>query len=314
MAAEAIVLLGATDHYGQAFEALDAWTQAPQTPPFALLEATLGLDSDGSWLRQALPPVAQRLRDAVETFADEPAAAGAYAGDVEGWLQLTGYAGDAAAKARALRCRAVDTLTEAGETLGAAQILVAVKPPDLARLGRLREAQGRLEDAAETYEVAEMPADALRKLAHRRQVGAGRAVGRGPGAQRPGMARGPGGRDPAAARRPAQAADGRRARAPRATAGQRRAAPEERPDRGRRHGLAARHPAGARPRAAARLHRGRRHAPGPGQGADRAVLRPPRDGVPELDARLQPPVEADRRAVWRCCGRPSSPTRAPATR
>jgi len=39
---------------------------------------------------------------------------------------------------------------------------VAVKPPDLARLGRLREAQGRLEDAAETYEVTEMPADALR--------------------------------------------------------------------------------------------------------------------------------------------------------
>ena len=162
MAAEAIVLLGRTDHYGRAFEALDAWTQAPQTPPFALLDATLGLDSDGSWVRQALPPVAQRLRDAVETFADEPAAAGAYAGDVEGWLQLTGYAGDAAAKARALRCRSVDTLTEAGESLGAAQVLVAVKPPDLARLGRLREAQGRLEDAAETYEVAEMAADALR--------------------------------------------------------------------------------------------------------------------------------------------------------
>lgn len=89
--------------------------------------------------------MAQRLRDAVERFAGEPAAAGAYAGDLEGWLQLTGYVGDAAAKARALRCRAVDTLTEAGETLGAAQVLVAVQPPDLARLGRLREAQGRLE-------------------------------------------------------------------------------------------------------------------------------------------------------------------------
>ena len=104
----------------------------------------------------------KRLRDAVERFAGEPAEAGAYAGDVEGWLKLTGYAGDAAATARALRCRAVDTLTEAGETLGAAQLLVAVKPPDLARLGRLREAPGRLEDAVEAYEVAEMPADALR--------------------------------------------------------------------------------------------------------------------------------------------------------
>jgi len=86
--------------------------------------------------------VAQRLRDAVARFVGEPAAAGAYAGDVEGWLQLTGYAGDAAAKTRALRCRAVDTLTEAGETLGSAQVLVAVKPPDLARLGAATRSAG----------------------------------------------------------------------------------------------------------------------------------------------------------------------------
>ena len=43
---------------------------------------------------QALPPVAQRLRDADETLANDTPAAGAYAGDVEGWLKLTGYAGD----------------------------------------------------------------------------------------------------------------------------------------------------------------------------------------------------------------------------
>ena len=98
----------------------------------------------------------------IETLAGEPGEAAAYAGDVEGWLQLTGYAGDAPAKARALRCRAVDALSAAGEALGAAQVLAAVDPPDLARLGRLREAQGRLEDAAETFEQAEMPAEALR--------------------------------------------------------------------------------------------------------------------------------------------------------
>ena len=198
MAAEAIVLLGRTDHYGRAFEALDAWTQAPQTPPFALLDATLGLDSDGSWVRQALPPVAQRLRDAVETFADEPAAAGAYAGDVEGWLQLTGYAGDAAAKARALRCRAVDTLTEAGETLGAAQVLVAVKPPDLARLGAAARSARPPGGCRRNLRGGRDGGRRVAQLARRRQVGAGRAVGRGPGAQRPGMARGTGGRDPAA--------------------------------------------------------------------------------------------------------------------
>ena len=39
---------------------------------------------------------------------------------------------------------------------------MAVEPPNLGRLGRLREVQGRLEDAAETFEAARMPADALR--------------------------------------------------------------------------------------------------------------------------------------------------------
>ena len=67
--------------------------------------------------------------------------------------------------------------------------------------------------------------------------------------------------------------------------------------RGRPHGGPARHPAGARSRPAARLRRGRRHAPGTGQGPHRTVLRSPGDAVPELDARRQPPLAADRRAV-----------------
>ena len=140
MAGEAIVLLGASDRYAHALHALHAWTQAPQMAPFALLDATLALDSDGSWLRQALPPVAQRLRDAVEMFASDTTAAAAYAGDVEGCLKLTGYAGDAAATAQALRCRAVDTLTDGGKTLAAPQVLTAVKPPDLARRRNKRPA------------------------------------------------------------------------------------------------------------------------------------------------------------------------------
>ena len=116
--------------------------------------------------------VARRRR----AFASDTTAAAAYAGDVEGWLQLTGYAGDAAATARALRCRAVDSLTESEETLAAAQVLVAIKPPDLARLGKLREVQGRLEDAAETFEAADMAADALRNW---RAAGSGAGCGGG---------------------------------------------------------------------------------------------------------------------------------------
>ena len=162
MADEAILVLGMADRHAHALHELDGWTLARHTSPFELLDATLALASEGNWLRQALPPVAQRLRDSIETFADEPVEAGAYARDVAGWLNLTGYAADAAAKARALRCRAFDALTEAGAPLLAEQVLLAVEPPDLPRLGRLREAQGRLEDAAETFETAGMANDALR--------------------------------------------------------------------------------------------------------------------------------------------------------
>ena len=162
MADEAIAVLGSSVPYEQAFRELDAWSVERETAPFALLDATLALGREGSWLRQALPPVSQGLRDAVETFSTAPGAAGAFAGDVEGWLDLTGYAGDAAARARALRCGAADALVDAGETLAAERVLLVVKPPDPARLGRLREAEGRLEEAAETFETADMPADALR--------------------------------------------------------------------------------------------------------------------------------------------------------
>ena len=274
------MLLGASDRYAHALHALDAWTQAPQMAPFALLDATLALDSDGSWLRQALPPVAQRLRDAVETFASDTTEAAAYAGDVQGWLKLTGYAGDAAATARALRCQVVDTLTltDGGETLAAAQVLTAVKPPDLARLGRLREVQGRLDEAAETFEAADMPADALRNW---RTAGKWQQAVRLAEGQERSDLQWLVELDTLARRRPA----GQRKRL---TGGEReclvqlarhrRAASQERQDRDLRVGAAARHTAVARPGAAARLPRGRRLAAGPGQVAHRPVLRPARDG------------------------------------
>ncbi len=150
MAGEAIVLLGASDRYAQALHALDAWTQAPRTAQFALLDATLTLDSDGSWLRQALPPVAQRLRDAVQTSPATRPRPPPTQTTSRADCRLTGYAGDAAATARALRCRAVDSLTDGGETLAAARVLVAVKPPDLARTRRASEGCGKCRAASRT--------------------------------------------------------------------------------------------------------------------------------------------------------------------
>ena len=162
MTDEAITDLRSPAPHEAALRELDTWSVHRDAAPFALLDATLALGRDGGWLRQALPPVAQALRDAIERLPEEPAVAAAFAGDVEGWLELTGYAGDAAATARALRCRAADALIEAPETLAAERVLAAVKPPDRVRTARLREAQGRLEDAAEAFEAADMPAEALR--------------------------------------------------------------------------------------------------------------------------------------------------------
>ena len=174
------------------------------------------------------------------------------------------------------------------KTLAAAQVLVAVKPPDLARLGRLREVQGRLEDAAETFGVADMPADALRNW---------RAAGKWQQAVR--LAEGQERSDlewlvefdtlvrrrPAGQRKRLTASERECLVQP---AGLRRAPPQKRQNR-RRFGAAARHPAGARPQPAARVPRGRRHTAGPGEGAQRPVLRPAGDGVPETGRSLPTP-------------------------
>ena len=292
MSGEAIVLLGASDRYAQA---LHRWMRGRRrasrrrsrcsTPRSHSTPRGAGCGRRCRRWRSGCAAPSRR------SPATRPRPAPTYASDVEGWLKLIGYAGDAAATARALRCRAVDSLTEGGETLAAAQVLVAVKPPDLARLGRLREVQGRLEDAAETFEVADMPGDALRNW---------HAAGKWQQAVR--LADGQERSDlewlveldtlgPAPARGSGQAPDRQRARVPRPDCWTPvRAPPQKRQDRSRCFGVAARHPAVARPRAPARVPRGRRHASGPGQGAHRPVLRPPRDGVPELDARLQRPV------------------------
>ena len=91
--------------------------------------------------------------------------------EVEAWLRLTGYTGDASARARALRSKAFDTLLKAAPSekrsarrkrLERAEALLETIAPDLLRLGRLREAQERPEDAAAAYEGAGAHQDVLR--------------------------------------------------------------------------------------------------------------------------------------------------------
>lgn len=162
-----------------AIRELDCWTTARGAPPFHLLEAArrLGAAAAGGddWLGGALLPAAQALRDGLDTGAVNLATAGSFAGaDVEAWLRLTGYAGDAAARARVLRGKAFDTLLKGGgagesgqkrrERLGMAESVLEAIAPDLVRLGRLREVQQRPEDAVTAYERAGRPREVLRVL------------------------------------------------------------------------------------------------------------------------------------------------------
>ena len=167
----------------QALDELDCWTaNRGEVPPFALLEAVRRLrtvEADGeSWLQPALLSAAQTLRDGLTAGTADPDTAPLFArpdpGLVETWLQITGYAGDVQARARALTAKAFDTVLSSGghdepaaerrSRLRDAESLLDKIQPDPVRLGRLREAQGRPWEAAEAYERANRPKDVLRVL------------------------------------------------------------------------------------------------------------------------------------------------------
>ncbi|MDE0193394.1 MAG: hypothetical protein OXQ90_18725, partial [Gammaproteobacteria bacterium] len=147
-----------------AFDELEEWSDAADrksATPFGLLDATLALGNQGQWLRSAFPSVAQTLRGALQEQAADPDTASHYAADVEGWLRLTGYPGDIAAEARRLRVLAVEALIDPDPD-AANRTLKKVVPEDTRLVARVREAQGRFDEAAEAFERAEMPEDALR--------------------------------------------------------------------------------------------------------------------------------------------------------
>ena len=146
-----------------AFDELEVWAtpNRAKNPPFGLLNATLALGDQGEWLRAAIPPVQQTLRSAIEHHAAIPSEASQFAGDVEGWLELTAYPGTAADEARRLRIVAAEALID-HNTEAADRVLATVAPEEPRLVARLLEAQGRFDEAARTFERAEMPRDALR--------------------------------------------------------------------------------------------------------------------------------------------------------
>jgi len=155
---------------------LAAWSDDRSAPPLALLERAHTLDvlqqPGGDWLRPALLPAAQALREGLNAAAADPEYAAWFAEtQVEAWLRLTGYTGDAPARVRLLRGKAFDTLLKAAagekgparrKRLGKAEALLETITPDPLRLGRLREAQERPEEAAAAYERAGAHKEVLR--------------------------------------------------------------------------------------------------------------------------------------------------------
>ena len=162
----------------EAMEALWNWTLTPRWPPIELLDSALSLsrlNKSSNWLKPALLPAAQALREGLHNSASDPVWAERFQNaDVEGWLRMTGYEGDVAEMSRRMRGTAFDTLVQAAGSsqirsrhkalLKSAESLLDRIGSDLMRLGRLREAQGRPEDAAKAYARADAPEEVLRVL------------------------------------------------------------------------------------------------------------------------------------------------------
>ena len=117
----------------------------------------------------------QRLRKGLIDGARDPRSARHYfPDDVEDWLGVTGYQGDAGEKARTLCATATETLIEAAgiEPEGAAREMLLGHAEDLLQAGgwnrlllaRLDEARGHTAEALAGYEQHGTPADISRIL------------------------------------------------------------------------------------------------------------------------------------------------------
>ena len=150
------------EEFAEAVRRLDEWTRDRERAPFGLLNATLALGRAGDWLKEALPPVSQTVRESIERCAGDAGDAEHFTGDVEGWLELSGYRGDVAARARELRTLAATALLDAGRAVQAERVIRNVQPEDMRLSALYLEKCGRMEAAATLYERAGSSADANR--------------------------------------------------------------------------------------------------------------------------------------------------------
>ena len=155
-------------------------TESPDDRPrLKLLEALQALKDAAPrhryWPDLAVARMQQTLRSGLIDGASDPSSARHYfPDDVEGWLKLTGYHGDAADKACELCETAISTLLDAAEAdtnetsrnilLGQVENLLHASGWEPLLVARLEEERGHTAEAREAYEQAGTAADVRRIL------------------------------------------------------------------------------------------------------------------------------------------------------
>ena len=142
-----------SDHT-HAIRELHAWIDGRRDTPIDLLDALIAPDGPLSWLGNALPSAYQALQSGIQRAASDPDHAGRFAGEVDRWLDLSGYAGDLRTRADELRLAAFETLLEGDGTEPARKMLDCVETATAARAAEVAESQRRWMSAVLLYERA----------------------------------------------------------------------------------------------------------------------------------------------------------------
>lgn len=142
--------------HARAFRELVAWTGGKGESPLDLMAAFLAPDDPHVWLGNALSAVYQSLQSGIEKAVSDPGQARRFSGNVTGWLELSGFAGDVSARANDLRITAFETLLESGRFDSAQSVLAPIDTTIAGMIAEAREREQRWMSAIMLYERAGM--------------------------------------------------------------------------------------------------------------------------------------------------------------
>ena len=157
---------------------LGEWRTRQEEPHQVLLVDSIAtlrdhVETDEDWTRNAIPNIAQALRNGITAGAEDLDHAADYnVEDVSAWLDTTGYTGDSETRAVQLCRSAVDNLLKAARTargarerrarIDSAQLVLASLEDEPLREGRMHEIAGDPEAAVTAYRKANATADIIR--------------------------------------------------------------------------------------------------------------------------------------------------------